>query len=220
MKVTLLENTPNAMGLIYRAYRICYSKDSPTEIKIPMIETSIGDKPDKDKLIEFIKDKLDKKHESCLEHVSFTFAIEGLSRAALAQLTRHRTFKFSVQSQRYINANNFDFVIPDVDEDSRDVIENTCESLINTYNTLIENGVKKEDARSILPNATTCNLIVTCDLRNFRNFLNLRLCNHAQDEIQELASKMRDLASQIIPFVDYKVMNCGITCFECANKGE
>ena len=164
----------------------------------------------------FIIPLMMEQHSSPLEHVSFSFAIEGISRACLAQLTRHRTFKFNVQSQRYVEGKNFDFVMPDLSYithfssriHSREIIEEVFDSIRDCYDTLITLGVKKEDARAILPQATTCNLVVTMDLNNFRNFLRQRLCVHAQKEIRELSQEMVKLLKPYIPFVDHKVLLC------------
>lgn len=163
---------------------------------------------------------------SPMEHVSFSFSIEGLSRAALAQLTRHRTFSFNVESMRYVDAKNFNFVVPELEyleeskkEEMQETFRNMFQALKESYSDLIELGIKKEDARAILPQATTCNLIVTCDLHNFRNFLKQRLCVHAQQEIRELADEMNKLVKVQVPFVDYKVLRCqqGL-CNECKSR--
>lgn len=217
MKVSLIDITNNPIEKIYKAYRICYSKDSWDNIKI---------KSEKE-MCDFIVPLMMEQHTSPLEHVSFSFAIEGISRACLAQLTRHRTFKFNVQSQRYVDGKNFDFVMPNLDYvkhfsskiQAKDIIEDVFKDLSELYDELITLGVKKEDARAILPQATTCNLIVTMDLNNFRNFLRQRKCIHAQKEIRELAFTMIDLLKPHIPFVDYKVLLCeqGL-CNKCLDK--
>ena len=185
MKVSLIDITNNPIEKIYKAYRICYSKDSWDNIKI---------KSEKE-MCDFIVPLMMEQHTSPLEHVSFSFAIEGISRACLAQLTRHRTFKFNVQSQRYVDGSNFGFVMPNLDYITDKNKKKNLETSINgmfdeieeMYWFLTECGLKKEDARAILPQATTCNLIVTMDLNNFRNFLRQRKCIHAQKEIRELA---------------------------------
>lgn len=215
MKVELINITNNPIETIYKAYRICYSKGGFNEIKIPSEE----------KMIEFIKPLMAENHTSPLEHVSFTFNIEGISRACLAQITRHRTGKFNCQSQRYVDGSNFDFVMPNLDyidkSDTKELITSHYnkwfEESKKMYMTLVNNGVKKEDARAILPQATTCNMLVTFDLNNFRKMCNQRLCNHAQKEIREMAKLMMSLVKEYIPFADYKVMNCGITCNQCIN---
>ena len=217
MKVSLIDITNNPIEKIYKAYRICYSKDSWDNIKI---------KSEKE-MCDFIVPLMMEQHTSPLEHVSFSFAIEGISRACLAQLTRHRTFKFNVQSQRYINAENFSVVMPDLsyigdkekEQMTREYMWSMYEEIFDLYKVMVRNGVKKEDARAILPQATTCNLIVTMDLNNFRNFLRQRKCIHAQKEIRELAFSMIDLLKPHIPFVDYKVLLCeqGL-CSKCLDK--
>lgn len=217
MKVSLIDITNNPIEKIYKAYRICYSKDSWDNIKI---------KSEKE-MCDFIVPLMMEQHTSPLEHVSFSFAIEGISRACLAQLTRHRTFKFNVQSQRYVDGSNFGFVMPNLDYITDKNKKKNLETSINgmfdeieeMYWFLTECGLKKEDARAILPQATTCNLIVTMDLNNFRNFLRQRKCIHAQKEIRELAFTMIDLLKPHIPFVDYKVLLCeqGL-CSKCLDK--
>ena len=206
MKVKLIDITENPIEKIYKAYRICYSKDNWENIKV---------KSEKE-MCDFIIPLMMEQHSSPLEHVSFSFAIEGISRACLAQLTRHRTFKFNVQSQRYVDGKNFDFVMPDLSyikvEDDKDLAHyNICtmiEKIKEEYEVLLKLGVKKEDARAILPQATTCNLVVTMDLNNFRNFLRQRLCVHAQKEIRELSQEMVKPLKPYIPFVDHKVLLC------------
>lgn len=206
MKVKLIDITENPIEKIYKAYRICYSKDNWEDIKVKSEKEMCG----------FIIPLMMEQHSSPLEHVSFSFAIEGISRACLAQLTRHRTFKFNVQSQRYVDGKNFDFVMPDLSYithfssriHSREIIEEVFDSIRDCYDTLITLGVKKEDARAILPQATTCNLVVTMDLNNFRNFLRQRLCVHAQKEIRELSQEMVKLLKPYIPFADHKVLLC------------
>lgn len=209
MKIELMRITENPIDVIYQCFRICYSKDI-NNIELEKHKT-VEDK------INFFMPMVKAKHETPLEAVSFTFKIENISRACLAQLTRHRTFKFNVQSQRYVNANNFKVVMPASFKGNKKLEEafvDYCNNSIEVYNWLIKNGAAKEDARAILPNATTCNLIVSCDLRNFRHFLGLRLCNHAQAEIRELAKQMCNLIRPHIPFVAEGVMNCKY-CGEC-----
>lgn len=209
MKVELIRITENPIDVIYQCFRICYAKNT-NNIELENHKTA------EDK-INFFMPMVNAKHETPLEAVSFTFKIENISRACLTQLTRHRTFKFNVQSQRYVNANNFKVVMPSSfkgNEKLEEAFIDYCNNSIEMYNWLIKNGATKEDARAILPNATTCNLILSCDLRNFRHFLGLRLCNHAQAEIKELAKQMSNLIRPHIPFVAEGVMNCKY-CGEC-----
>lgn len=213
MNIEILAHTPQPVEVIYRAYKQCYAAGKAEDIKIPTYK----------KMEEFICKWMSKEHESPLEQVYFTFSITGTSRVNQQQLTRHRHASFNIQSQRYVNAENFDFVIPSFDyikDDTKRYVANSYLSAIfktclADYQTLIKLGVKKEDARCILPNATTSNIVVTMNLRSLRHFYEERSCKHAQSEIRDLANKMMDLVKEIIPFADYKAKKCGIICFEC-----
>lgn len=216
MKVELINITNNPIKTVFDAYRICYAKGGYHAIK---------EKTD-DEMIAFIKPLMAEMHTSPLEHVSMTFYIEGVSRACLSQITRHRTGKFNVQSQRYVEGSNFDFVIPNLDyiadiekkAKSEQVIKEQFGADKTSYSLLKALGVKNEDARAILPNATTCNMIVTFDLNNFRKMYAQRNCVHAQAEIRELAKMMMDLTTVYIPFADYKAMYCGRVCNQCNKR--
>lgn len=221
MKVTMIRSTAQPVEAIYIGFKQCYAPGAATDIKVPKVETSMGDYRDNERMTEFIKTWVAKGHESPLEHVSFTFAIEGVSRALTHQLVRHRTFKFNQQSQRYVNAEKFDYVIPDSiakEEGSKLLYESLIKKIMCGYETLVAYGIDKEDARYLLPNATTSNLVVTCDLRNFRHFYMERQCVHAQQEIRELAKEMMKQVKELVPFADYMSMKCGITCNECFEK--
>ena len=144
-------------------------------------------------------------HDSVLEHSHITFEVEGVSRALLAQITRHRIASFSVQSQRYVNQTKnkecFDYVIPKSIRNTKDTrvfdAYIDCMRTINdAYNKLIDLKIDKEDARYVLPNACETKFCITINLRSFINICNERLCNKAQDEIKELFKKMK------IEFID------------------
>ncbi|APC82167.1 FAD-dependent thymidylate synthase [Clostridium botulinum] len=207
MKVHLLSYTINPVETTYRAFKQCYAKGTARDIKIPSNE----------EMINFICKWMGKGHESPVEHVSFTFSIEGVSRALTHQLVRHRIASYSHQSQRYVNGNNFDFVVPRTWQENvnSEWIEQYKKETMRLYNELVGLGVPKEDARYILPNATTSNIVVTMNLRSLRHFYDERSCIRAQWEIRELANKMMVRAKEIISFADYKAKKCGITCFEC-----
>jgi len=226
MKVVLASVTPNPIEAIYKAYKICYSSDTPTNIKVPSEE----------KMIEFIKPKMG--HTTPLEQAEVTFYIEGVSRALTHQLVRHRTASPNQQSQRYVRLGQFEYVVPpEIEKDMflKDIFIKSMEHSQITYDYLtgrlersyIRKGMKKtvankkaiEDARYVLPNACCSNIIFKTDLHNFRNFYRLRNCKHAQWEIRGLAKEMMRLVKEPIPFADHKVMNCGVTCRDC-EKGE
>lgn len=262
MKVKILEYTSNPIESIYRGFKICYASGSPLNIKIPMLETSMGDVPDYEEMINFIKKWVSVGHESPLEHASITFAIEGVSRTLTHQLVRHRIASYNQQSQRYVKLGQFEYVIPpEIAKDEYlkqrfiDHMKRTQDEYdyfilglmlkyIVAYKGIdaldIGNGIqflldfkhnnkakynefeKKaiEDARYVFPNACCTNIIVTMNLRNFRHFFAERICKNAQWEIQDLAEEMMKQVKDIIPFADYKARKCGVTCNECANKGE
>lgn len=216
MEVKILTYTQEPVETIYRAYKQCYAPGTATEIKIPSYK----------EMEEFIKKWGGKGHLSPWEHISFTFSIEGVSRALTHQLVRHRIASYNQKSQRYTSGENFEFVMPKLDYitnkkdrlKARGIIIDMMKGIQKQYRILTEMGLKNEDARCILPNATTSNIIVTMNLRAFRHFYEERSCKHAQAEIRELANRMMELVKEIIPFADYKAKKCGITCFECANK--
>lgn len=171
-----------------------------------------------DKVAAFIQRLADLGHGSAFEHASFTFAIEGVSRALLAQLTRHRIASYSVQSQRYVSMEEFGVVEPPAiweDDYLSEIFSRGLEATANTYNDLrdllidkyVEDGMDKgaaekkanEDARYILPNAATTRLILTMNARSLLHFFSLRGCNRAQWEIRNLAEKMLELVYPIAP---------------------
>lgn len=113
-------------------------------------------------------------HESVLEHASFTFVIEGISRVALAQLTRHRLCSFSVVSQRYTGIEGQRFVIPETikntivnqcDNYLADIWNNAIDTILSAYSAFIIAGIPEEDARYIIPQGITCDLIMTANAR-------------------------------------------------------
>mgnify|MGYP002514653711 CR=1 FL=1 len=209
MNVTLLAHTPNPERLVATAARLCYSAD---DVEIIMDGMCDNDAEKQIKLLQSIG------HESPIEHVSFTFAIEGVSRSLLAQITRHRLASFSVRSQRYVSMSNSDYVTPDAIE-SDTLIDSLYDAFMKTSNDIykqisdrlqlkyIENGMdpksatKKaiEDARYVLPNATTTAMIVTMNARELMHFFRLRCCNRAQWEIREVADEMLRLCQEVAP---------------------
>ncbi|MGG4217556.1 FAD-dependent thymidylate synthase [Paenibacillus jamilae] len=159
-------------------------------------------------------------HTSTLEHITYTFAIEGVSRALLAQLTRHRHLSFSVQSQRYVRMGSgdkiggFDYVTPpSVDDNKAFEMEgwsDTARGAFETYMTASQQaydalraaGVPAEDARMVLPNAAACNLVMTGNLRTLLDFYaKRRPGNGAQWEIAELAVSIRDEIIKVDPWL-------------------
>lgn len=143
-------------------------------------------------------------HESILEHAVYTFEVKGISRALTHQLVRHRIASYSQQSQRYVKITDMDgYVIPkSVDE--WNMLNDYCSimgEIWEYYDRLIKAGVPVEDARYILPNACTTNIIVTMNARELLHFFALRCCNRAQWEIRELAEKMLELCGEVSPTI-------------------
>ncbi len=142
-------------------------------------------------------------HTSVLEHAVFTFKVEGLSRAALAQLTRHRLASFDVQSQRYVKLDNPELVIPDSirDWDFAAEAESTMRYVMNLYQRMVEAGIPCEDARYVTPQAVPTTLFMTMNARELLHFFHLRTCNRAQWEIRELADRMLKLCKEVSPAI-------------------
>lgn len=203
------------------AIRTCYSPLKSTEIlpqegaKYFRKEASDGGSgTDADRLIRQI---VRSKHTSTLEHITYTFAVEGVSRSLLAQLTRHRIgFSFSVQSQRYVKfgsddkSGGFDYVTPpsirnggyvetdDISGDAAKVYDKMMRVCQLTYDALRAAGVPAEDARYVLPNAATCNLVMTVNLRALLEFYaKRRPGNGAQWEIADFAEKLREEVTKV-----------------------
>lgn len=180
MKVTLLHHTADPLQLTEYAASVCYDSEPTEDGKITKACFLSG-------------------HESVLEHVSFTWEIEGISRACMAQLTRSRIASFSVQSQRYVDQKNSQMVIPEAiapNQEAMSVYMNALATVINAYDELTELGIPKEDARFILPNANTTKLVCTMNLREFIHFCNLRLCRRAQWEIRRMCQMMADAVNE------------------------
>lgn len=191
MNVQLLAHTPAPEQLVAASAKLCYSAASIADLAA--IEA--------DKAAEFIG-KLPEAHQSPLEHVSFTFGIEGVSRAMLAQITRHRIASFSVQSQRYVNMDGFGYVIPPsiaANQDALDEYEHFMDRADLVYTYLRSSGIPAEDARFVLPNACETRMIVTMNARELMHFFSLRCCKRAQWEIRAVADEMLRLCKEVAP---------------------
>ncbi len=192
LKVTLLTHTPEPEKIVAAAARCCYSNDDPNNLL---------DKMTDEKAAKFLQKLNDLGHQSPIEHVSFTFSISGVSRALLAQITRHRLASFSVRSQRYCGFDKADFIKPPSIANSN--VENIFdEALIETkknYDALIDAGILKEDARMVLPNAAATSMVLTMNARELLHFFSLRCCTRAQWEIRDLANEMATIVKKIAP---------------------
>jgi thymidylate synthase (FAD) len=151
-------------------------------------------------------------HLSVLEHASFTFGIEGISRATSHQLVRHRLASYSQQSQRYVAASAPEFVVPpsiEKDAAKKKNFEAAVRKIYREYAKLLEQGIPAEDARYLLPNAAHTKIIVTMNARELIHFFNLRCCERAQWEIRDMATMMLKLAKKTAPFI---FRECGPSC--------
>lgn len=154
------------------------------------------------------------KHFSVLEHANFTFSIGGVSRALTHQLVRHRLASYSQQSQRYVKMDKPTYVMPPsikniedqqglgwVETSAPDLFDLMMQDAWENYNKLIEMGVKPEDARFVLPNACTTNIVVTMNARELLHFFHLRCGKHAQWEIRNMANEMLEQCRAVAPTI-------------------
>jgi len=203
LNVKLLDVTENALALIYAACRQCYAEEFAGDIYEKI-------KDDEAKQAAFIKKIVASGHESPLEHVKFTFAVEGVSRALTHQLVRHRLASYSQQSQRYVKENDFDYIIPPSIEGNplaKDEFDKIMGLIQKSYTKisgfLSEMGLSAEaanqDARFVLPQAAETKIIVTMNCRELLHFFKLRCCARAQWEIRLLAEKMLSDCKKCLP---------------------
>ena len=193
MNVRLINHTPDSIETIYVAARTCYSPDGPNALWDDAVHAE-GEEIATEKMHSLIDKVVASGHLSVLEHIAFTFAIEGISRACSHQLVRHRIASFSQQSQRYVSADEPDFVIPDTIAANPDAMRTYLQFLKgmkSAYKRLIALGVPKEDARFVLPNATMTNIVMTMNFRELFQVCQIRLCTRAQWEIRELFWKIK-----------------------------
>ncbi|MCL2485703.1 MAG: FAD-dependent thymidylate synthase [Endomicrobia bacterium] len=216
MKVKLLKYTNDPEKTCAIAARLCYSAAGIDEIT---------EKFTKEKVKELLGKVISSGHHSVLEHASFSFGIEGVSRALLAQLTRHRIASFSVQSQRYVKfKNGVEFVTPGTIK-KQEVMLRKYNSFLKDveklYKDFLDAGIPAEDARYILPNASATKIIITMNARELRHFFALRCCNRAQWEIRDMACRMLNLARKEAPILftdagpDCIRDGCRETAFPC-----
>ncbi|MGB3915768.1 MAG: FAD-dependent thymidylate synthase [Dethiobacteria bacterium] len=192
MHVELIAWTPEPERTVAAAARLCYSSASASEI-------AQGLSPEKTKA--FITKLVEMGHESPLEHVSFTFAVDGVSRALSHQLVRHRIASYSQKSQRYVDEKAFNWVIPpslEKNPAAKDLFEAQIESIRQCYAELCA-MVPREDARYILPNACETKLVVTMNARSLLHFFRVRCCRRAQWEIRSLAGIMLEEVRKVAP---------------------
>lgn len=178
MKVELIAYTPDPAWVIEQAASVCYNS-------IPTHRCELAEKCYRS------------GHHSVLEHVSFTFRIEGISRACSHQLVRHRMGSYSQRSQRYCEEDEFEYITPvNIAPATYDEFMNDAKELYLHFKGI---GVPNEDARYALPNACATTIYVTMNLRSLINFMRERLCTRAQWEIRNVAKEMRELVVSAMP---------------------
>jgi thymidylate synthase (FAD) len=217
MKVTLIAHTPDPERVVAAAAKLCYSDAHIEDLLDGLTE---------EKTANFLNMLSDLGHASPIEHASFTFGIEGVSRTLLAQITRHRLASFSVQSQRYVRLDDFRYVVPpeieaipeakaafidSMNEDAKRYLDLAKKLEDGHTARLMAEGMPEktarakaakqanEDARFVLPNACETKMVVTMNTRSLLNFFRLRCCNRAQWEIRALAEEMLRLVYPVAP---------------------
>ena len=218
MKVKIIAHTPNPESVVASAAKLCYSKVGVDDIQKNLTEDGIE---------KFVSMLSTIGHHSPLEHCTFTFAVEGISRACSHQLVRHRIASYSQQSQRYVKLDKFDYIIPTAIENNefaKDIFLNAMEQDQKAYNGIVEelmneyiassgytlasiprseyNKLEKlaiEDARYVFPNACETKIVFTMNVRTLMNFFTHRCCDRAQWEIRDLANEMLIQVKEIAP---------------------
>jgi len=197
MKVRLINYTKDPEKIVAQSARLCYSALGIEELREKLSDESI---------IKLVRKIMKLGHYSVLEHATFTFAIEGISRVTSHQLVRHRLASFSQQSQRYvkINKEGFPYIVPKSiaqEEKLNKIFIDAVNKLDGIYQLLLDHNIKAEDARYILPQAVTTKMIVSANARELLHIFKLRCCNRAQWEIRELAMNMLKEVKSIAPTI-------------------
>lgn len=217
MNVTLIAHTPDPEKVVAAAAKLCYSSSD--------VQT-LMDNLTPEKVESFVKLLASYGHESPVEHVTFTFGIEGISRSCTHQLVRHRIASYSQKSQRYVSEKGFEYVTPPAiaaNEQALACYEKAMAQMDEAYNTLADlletshyeefiaagksekeaaSAARKiaiEDARFVLPNGCETKIIVTMNARSLINFFHHRCCNRAQWEIRAVAQEMLRLCREVAP---------------------
>ena len=196
MDVTLLYHTPEPERAVATAARLCYAPVGGRELM-----ESLTDEKSRKVLTTIMASG----HFSTLEHASYTFAVEGVSRALTHQLVRHRLASFNQQSQRYVKFKEEPPIVRpasvDTNPEAAQAFDEAIEACWQAYDKLVQAGVPAEDARYVLPNACETKIVVTMNIRELMHFFSNRCCNRAQWEIRELAWKMLELVRPTAPFI-------------------
>lgn len=217
LKVSLIAHTPDAEKVVAAAAKLCYSRTGAFNIMENLNEEATS---------KFLNMLVGMGHESPVEHVSFTFAVEGVSRVLTHQLVRHRIASYSQQSQRYVKLEQFEYIVPPSIEsipEAKELFIETMERDQKAYNELVDilnekhvqrlvnDGVDEkkagkmaekmaiEDARYVFPNACETKIVFTMNARTLFNFFKHRCCSRAQWEIRNLADEMLKQVKEVAP---------------------
>ena len=197
LKVELLGHTSDPEQNVVAAIRQCYA--------------SVGARELKEKTTDEVKERLIRQvinsgHTSTLEHASFTFAIDGVSRVTEIHLIRHRIASFSIQSGRYVKRGDAAYRVPPKIRAlaEKKLLEKYLKHLDNSqklYNELMDNGIPAEDARFCQPQSVQVKIVMTMNARELLHFFSIRSCTRAQWEIREIAKQMLDLVRDVAPII-------------------
>ena len=196
MDVTLLYHTPEPERAVATAARLCYAPVGGRELMESLTD---------EKIRKVLTTIMSSGHFSTLEHASYTFAVEGVSRALTHQLVRHRLASYNQQSKRYVKFKEEPPIVRpasvDTNPEAAQAFDEAIDACWQAYDKLVQAGVPAEDARYILPNACETKIVVTMNIRELMHFFSNRCCNRAQWEIRELAWKMLELVRPTAPFI-------------------
>jgi thymidylate synthase (FAD) len=176
----------DAEGLLEHAGRACYRSEPR------------GDPG------RFLRARIKEGHESLIEHASVTFDISGISRACSHQLVRHRLASYSQESQRYVDMSQPEFIVPPSiakDPEAMAIWREYLDQVVAAYHGLRALGIRKEDARFVLPNASATRIIATMNFRELRHFFSVRCAKASQWEIRALALEMLRQVHALAPAV-------------------
>lgn len=204
MNVELLQYPDNPERAVAMAARLCYAPVGAKELMETMPPERVQ---------SVLSTIMKSGHFSTLEHVSYTFAVDGVSRALTHQLVRHRLASFNQQSQRYVKfTEGVETVKPDTvshDEEANRIFDEAINAVLEGYQKLLDAGIPAEDARYLLPNAAETKIVITMNIRELLHFFSLRCCNRAQWEIREMAHRMLALVKPTAPYI---FMDAGAPC--------
>lgn len=211
LKVKLIQHTPEPEKTIAAAAKLCYSAVGIDDIMDKLTEENTE---------KFLNMLMSYGHASPIEHVSFTFAVEGVSRSLTHQLVRHRLASYSQQSQRYVKLEQFEYIVPPAIENdvvAKEMFIKAMEESQKAYDEIanrlkekyVEEGMKEkaaekkaiEDARYVFPNACETKIVFTMNARTLLNFFHHRCCDRAQWEIREMAQEMVKQAREVAPIL-------------------